>query len=74
MIPATYGAKSSGGYTPLWNRIVFAANSKNSTHSLDEPLRESLWTFDLSADGAVAEGILATEAALSDVQLFRARF
>lgn len=45
----THGAKSSGGYTPLWNRMVFAANSKNSTQSFDEPFNESLWTFDLSS-------------------------
>jgi hypothetical protein len=30
---------------------VFAANSKNSTHSFDEPFSESLWTFDLSSLG-----------------------
>ena len=29
--------------------MVLAANSKNSTHSFDEPLSESLWTFDLSS-------------------------
>jgi hypothetical protein len=29
--------------------MVFAANSKNSTQSFDEPLSESLWTFDLSS-------------------------
>ena len=28
---------------------MFVANSKNSTHSFDEPLRESLWTFDVSS-------------------------
>jgi hypothetical protein len=29
--------------------MVLAANSKNSTQSFDEPLSESLWTFDLSS-------------------------
>lgn len=29
--------------------MVLAANSKNSTQSFDDPLSESLWTFDLSS-------------------------
>jgi len=28
---------------------VFVANSKNSTHSFEEPFSESLWTLDLSS-------------------------
>ena len=28
---------------------MFVANSKNSTHSFDEPFSESLWTLDLSS-------------------------
>lgn len=57
----THGAKSSGGYTPLWKRMVLAANSKNSTHSFDEPLSESLWTLDLSSLGLSALGFASRD-------------
>ena len=30
---------------------MFVANSKNSTHSFDEPFSESLWTLDLDSFG-----------------------
>ena len=32
---------------------------RNSTHSFEEPFSESLCTFDLSVDGAVADGIVS---------------
>lgn len=41
--------------------MVFAANSKNSTHSFDEPLSESLWTLDLSSLGLSALGFASRD-------------